>query len=58
MQEMARLWKQQVDGEKPESEEDRPASSPALKQLERGPNDDEDMNYEKRKLGNSRLFLF
>lgn len=28
---------------------DRPASSPALKQLERGPNDDEDMNYEKEK---------
>ena len=44
MQEMARLWKWQVDGEKPESEEDRPASSPALNQLERGPNDEEDMS--------------
>lgn len=44
MQKMARLWKWQVDGEKPESEEDRPASSPALKQLERGPNDEEDMS--------------
>lgn len=58
MQEMARLWKGQVDGEKPESEKDRPASSPALKQLERGPNDDEDMNCKKTKTGNSRLFLF
>ena len=48
----------QVDGEKPECEKDRPASSPALKQLERGPNDDEDMNCKKTKLATAGSFYF